>query len=229
MNRQNLFIPTTDETIELFNLDPNKHGWERFGENHTDSVTKPFIEGAWMTKHDGKYYLQYAAPGTQLNVYADGVYVGDSPLGPYRYAPNNPICYKPGGFMNGAGHGSTVEGPGGVFWHFASMSLSINYKYERRLCMFPTFFDADGLMYSNTAFGDYPHFSPNQPAKQGEFSGWMLLSYRKPVETSSQLIGFPAKNINDENIQTWWVASEMMINNGFLLTFNLYLQSTPYK
>ena len=28
---------------------------------------KPYIEGAWMDKHCGKYYLQYADPGTQYN------------------------------------------------------------------------------------------------------------------------------------------------------------------
>ncbi|CAF4196352.1 unnamed protein product, partial [Rotaria magnacalcarata] len=68
----------------------------------------------------------YAAPGTEFNVYGDGVYMSDSPLGPYRYAPKNPISYKPGGFMNGAGHGSTVIGPNNTYWHFASMAVSIN-------------------------------------------------------------------------------------------------------
>ena len=42
---------------------------------------KPFIEGSWMTKHDGKYYLQYGAPGTEFSGYGDGVYVCDHPLG----------------------------------------------------------------------------------------------------------------------------------------------------
>lgn len=226
LDKSNRFNPTTNKVIELFNLDPQKHGWERFGQNHTDTITKPFIEGSWMNKHNGKYYLQYAAPGTELNVYADGVYIGDGPLGPYHYAPNNPISYKPGGFMNGAGHGSTVEGPDGLFWHFASMSLSINYKYERRLCMFPTFFDNDGLMYCNTNFGDYPHFSPDQPYKQGEFTGWMLLSYHKKVTASSQLKDFPATHINDENIQTWWVADQN--NDKQWLSIDLQSPSTVY-
>ncbi|CAF0750033.1 unnamed protein product, partial [Rotaria sordida] len=84
-----MFRPSKN-TYELFNLDENNHGWERFGENHGD---------------------KYAAPGTEFNVYGDGVYISDSPLGPYRYAPNNPISYKSDGFMNGAGHGSTVIGP----------------------------------------------------------------------------------------------------------------------
>src|SRR6185503_11311387 len=65
---------------ELIALRPELHGWERFGRDHRDTV-KPFIEGAWMTKHRGKYYLQYAAPGTEYNVYANGTYVGDRPLG----------------------------------------------------------------------------------------------------------------------------------------------------
>lgn len=30
-----------------------------------NAVGKPYIEGAFMTKHNGTYYLQYACPGTQ--------------------------------------------------------------------------------------------------------------------------------------------------------------------
>ena len=33
----------------------------------------------------------------------------DMPLGPFTYAPYNPVAYKPGGFVQGAGHGSTFE------------------------------------------------------------------------------------------------------------------------
>jgi beta-xylosidase len=77
--------------------------------------------------------MQYAAPGTEFNVYGDGVYMSDSALGPYHYAPNNPVFYKPGGFMNGAGHGSTVTGPDNKYWHFASMALSVNVNWERRI------------------------------------------------------------------------------------------------
>ena len=167
--------------------------------------------GAWMTKHNGKYYLQYAAPGTQFNVYGDGVYVGKSPLGPFQYAAHNPFCYKPGGFATGAGHGSTVCGPGGIYWHFGTIHLSINYKFERRLCMFPTFFDEDGVMYSDTYFGDYPHYSPDQVSRQttsGGFRGWMLLSYGKPVKASSQLESYPVENVTDENLKTFWVAGK---------------------
>ena len=210
LDMKNKFLPIAKKPDSLLFLRPDIHGWERFGENHTSDI-KPFIEGAWMTKHNGKYYLQYAAPGTQFNVYGDGVYVGKSPLGPFEYAAHNPFCYKPGGFATGAGHGSTVCGPGGIYWHFGTIHLSINYKIERRLCMFPTFFDEDGAMYSDTYFGDYPHYSPDQVSRQttsGGFRGWMLLSYGKPVKASSQLESYPVENVTDENLKTFWVAEK---------------------
>lgn len=201
------FLPRSP-TVELFNLDEAKHGWERFGGNHDHPTLGGFIEGAWLTKHGGRYYLLYSAPGTQWDTYADGVYVADKPLGPYRYAPHNPISYKPGGFINGAGHGSTVKGPDGQLWHFATMAVSVNYRYERRLGMFPTFFDQDGLMHSETRFGDYPHYAPGAPDQKGEFTGWMLLSYKKPVKASSHLADHTPELVTDEKVKSFWVAGD---------------------
>ncbi len=228
LDKEKRFRPS-EKTYELFNLDGKKHGWERFGENHSDTVLGGYMEGAWMTKHNNKYYLQYAAPGTEFNVYGDGAYVSDSALGPFTYMPNNPFSYKPGGFMNGAGHGSTVIGPYDQYWHFASMAVSVNVNWERRICMYPTWFDNDGLMHSDTRFGDYPHKSAASPNPSrgaafvplgsnsmlesngdgaGGFLGWMLLSYNKPVSASSILESSAAKNIVDENVKTFWVAEK---------------------
>jgi hypothetical protein len=202
------FRPDKD-IVELFNLDESKHGWERFGENHFHKeLTEGYIEGAWLTKHGGKYYMQYAAPGTEFNVYGDGVYVADAPLGPYRYAPNNPVSYKPGGFANGAGHGSTVVGPGERYWHFATQAVSVNVNWERRIGMFPTDFDKDGLMHVDTYFGDYPHFAPAVAGRAGQFAGWMLLSYKKPAKASSALGEYAADRLVDENIKSFWVAEK---------------------
>ena len=55
MDPDNYFIPIGEQT-DLFNLEPEKHGWERFGQDHRSDI-KPFIEGPWMVKHDGTYYL----------------------------------------------------------------------------------------------------------------------------------------------------------------------------
>ena len=151
--------------------------------------------------------MQYAAPGTEFNVYGDGVYVADSPMGPYTYQKHNPVSYKPGGFMNGAGHGSTVLGPGNMYWHFTSMALAINVGWERRLCMFPMGFDKDGIMYCDTRFGDYPRYAPAVAGKRGEFRGWMLVSYKKGVTASSEVDGNVAAGLTDEKTKSFWLAS----------------------
>ena len=90
------------EPFECFRADPASHGWERRGEDNLGDG--PWIEGSWMTKHNGVYYLQYAAPGTEYKTYADGVYTAPSPRGPFTYAPSSPFSHKPTGFIGGAGH-----------------------------------------------------------------------------------------------------------------------------
>ncbi|MDX2285215.1 MAG: family 43 glycosylhydrolase [Bacteroidia bacterium] len=192
---------------EMLYLHPEQHGWERFGPNHTSEI-KPFTEGAWMTKYKGKYYLQYGAPGTEYNVYANGVYVGDHPLGPFTYAPYNPISYKPGGFMTGAGHGNTFQDRHGNYWNTGTPWVAVNWNFERRISMFPAGFDADGQMFSNTRFGDFPHYLPQGKwdSKDALFTGWMLLSYRKPCTASSTRDTFAVSRVTDENPRSFWVA-----------------------
>jgi xylan 1,4-beta-xylosidase len=194
----------------LFGLEPDKHGWERFGQDHRDTTIKPFIEGSWMTKYRGRYYLQYGAPGTEYNVYATGVHVGDNPLGPFTYALYNPVAYKPGGFVQGAGHGNTFQDVYGNWWNTGTPWIAVNWNFERRIGLHPAGFDADGDMYVDTRFGDFPHWLPTKVRRSSDetFTGWMLLSYRKPVTASSTRDSFPAANITDENPRTFWVARQ---------------------
>ena len=192
---------------ELLKLRPEEHGWERFGQDHRDTI-KPFIEGATMTKYHGKYYLQYAAPGTEYNVYANGTYIGDSALGPFTYAPYNPISYKPGGFVHGAGHGNTFQDNFGNYWNTSTPWVAVNWNFERRIAMFPAGFDGDDQMFVNTRFGDFPHYLPTGKwtDRNALFTGWMLLSYRKRATASSVRDTFVAANVTDENPRTFWVA-----------------------
>jgi hypothetical protein len=192
---------------KLIYLHPDKHGWERFGPDHKDTI-KPFIEGAWMTKYNKKYYLMYGAPGTEYNVYANGVYTSNNPLGPFEYAPYNPVSYKPGGFLTGAGHGNMFQDNYGNWWNTGTPWIAVNWNFERRIAMFPAGFDEEGVMFSNTRFGDFPHYLPNQKWKDKNdlFTGWMLLSYKKKVETSSLKENYLPSNLTDENPRTFWVA-----------------------
>ena len=192
---------------EMYLLEPWRYGWQRFGEHYDNTFLDPFMEGAEMIKHNGKYYLQYGAPGTEFSGYADGVVVGDSPLGP-SIPQSMPFSYKPGGFANGAGHGATFNDHWGNYWHVSTISISVKNNFERRIGIWPAGFDDDGVMYCNQAFGDYPTFLPDgkEDHLKSRFSGWMLLNYKKPVQVSSSLEGFPANNAVDENIKSYWSA-----------------------
>lgn len=193
-------IGTRKETTLLH---PDRFGWQRFGEYYDNTFLDPFIEGSWMTKHNGKYYLQYGAPGTEFSGYADGVVVGDGPLGPFDQPQSDPFSFHPGGFARGAGHGSTFMDNDHRYWHISTITIAVKNSFERRLGLWPAGFDKEGVMYMNAAFGDYPHHLPS-----GEFTGWMLLNYKKPVLVSSTLAaGHPANDAVDEDIKTYWSAA----------------------
>jgi xylan 1,4-beta-xylosidase len=200
---------------ELYLLQPDRFGWQRFGEYMDNTFLDPFIEGSWMTKHHGKYYLQYGAPGTEFSGYADGVVLGNSPLGPFDQPQSDPFSFHPGGFARGAGHGSTFQDNWGNYWHISTVTIAVKNSFERRLGIWPAGFDKDDVLYMNAAFGDYPHYIPsektkeeNRPGGSGGFTGWMLLNYKKPVTVSSTLgAGHPANDAVDEDIKTYWSAA----------------------
>jgi xylan 1,4-beta-xylosidase len=197
------------ERLALISLQDSIHGWERFGEYADNTYMDPFIEGAWMNKHNGRYYLQYAAPGTEFSGYADGVYIGSGPLGPFEYQEHNPFSYKPGGFVKGAGHGATFQDRYGLWWHVSTVVVGVKNNFERRIGIWPAAFDENDILYANTSYGDYPHYLPDAKIDhdQSLFTGWMLLNYHEPVRVSSTLGGYYANNAVDEDIKTYWSAA----------------------
>ena len=207
----------------LINQHKNKYGWERFHYPGKPKVKlpfpdnmiywmffgsgRPFLEGPFMNKWNGKYYLQYAAPATEAPIYSDGYYVSDSPLGPFTYAPNSPFCTRPSGFIAGSGHGSTIEDAYGNLWHVASMCVCVNQNFERRLGLFPAKLDKDGLLWCNQHFADYPYVIPEGKFDAEEIGPqYMLLSYRKNVTASSCVAGHGPELAVDESIRSWWCA-----------------------
>lgn len=193
---------------EMYLLQPWRYGWQRFGEHMDDTFLDPFIEGAWMTKNNGKYYLQYGAPGTEFSGYADGVVVGEKPLGPF-IPQSMPLSYKAGGFARGAGHGATFQDKWNNYWHVSTIALSVKNNFERRIGIWPAGFDKDDVMFCNTAFGDYPTYLPDNESDhlESRFTGWMLLNYNKPVVVSSTYGNYQANYAVDESIKTYWSAA----------------------
>jgi hypothetical protein len=215
--------------VEMYILESWRYGWQRFGEYMDDTFLDGFNEGSWMTKHNGKYYFQYGAPGTEFSGYADGVVVGNDPLFRDPIVPQSmPFSFKPGGFARGAGHGATFQDKWGNYWHVSTIAIFVKNNFERRIGIWPAGFDSDDVMYCNTVFGDYPHYLPDGEADhlKSRFTGWMLLNYQKPVSVSSTYGSYEANFAVDENIKTYWCAGTA--NEGEWIQSDLGGLSTVY-
>lgn len=196
------------QPVTLITHQQNVIGWERPSDKN--DVEKPgYNEGASMLKYKGRYYLQYAAPGTEFDSYGDGLYIGDSPLGPFKKADYLPISVKPGGWMTGAGHGDTFQDKYGNYWHVASTVIAQRHMFERRIGFFPVVFTQKDNMYALTDLSDRPYELPKGKTdflKNPIWTNWMDLTIGKTATASSETEGKEAAKAADRTIKTWWSA-----------------------
>ncbi len=185
----------------------SEHVWERYGEmnEYTDVA---WIEGPWLQKRNGIYYLQYSASGTQWKTYAEGYYTAKSPMGPFTYAPNNPLLRKTDGLVTGTAHGSIVEGPDGNLWQFYTIVLS-NPPGGRRIGMDRITFDNEGNMYVKVT--DTPQWAPvavSDTAKGSSESIPVTINKIRAMNAlsrfSSEQPGRNAAYAVDNSSGTWW-------------------------
>jgi xylan 1,4-beta-xylosidase len=230
-NKPYLYFPArSTEGIDVVPLDPQQlnrfltapkrlfgfdrsHVWERYGEmNEYPDVS--WIEGPWMLKREGTYYLQYSASGTQWLTYATGMYMGRSATGPFTYAAVNPVLRKTSGVVTGTAHGSIVEGPDGNLWQFYTIVLS-NPPGGRRIGMDPVDFDAGGNLLVHGP-SETPQWGPGvvgDPTRHGD-AGSLPLTIGKmramnaKSTFSSQRPGRDAAYAVDNSTGTWWEPAE---------------------
>jgi hypothetical protein len=196
----------------LFGFD-SSHVWERWGEkNEYPGIA--WIEGPWMFKRNGTYYIEYSASGTQWLSYASGVYSAKSPLGPFTYSPKNPLLRKTTGIVTGPGHGSVVKGPDGNWWVFYTIVMS-NPPGGRRIGMDPIAFDANGNPYTRGP-SETPQWAPGvvaNPVRDGD-SGSIAVSINKLRAMhqqggfSSERPGHEAAYATDDSNGTVWQPAE---------------------
>jgi xylan 1,4-beta-xylosidase len=191
----------------------SSHIWERWGDKN-EYANAAWIEGPWVFKRNGIYYLEYSASGTQWLSYASGIYTAKSPLGPFTYSPRNPLLRKTTGIVTGPGHGCVVQGPDRNWWVFYTIVLA-NPPGGRRIGMDPVDFDVNGNMYTRGP-SDTPQWAPGvvaRPARNGD-SGSIPLTVNKIRAMnqrggySSQRTGHEAAYAVDDSNGTWWEPAE---------------------
>jgi xylan 1,4-beta-xylosidase len=187
----------------------SSHLWERCGDLNEYSELG-WLEGPWMTKDRGTYYLQYSGCGTDWKSYAVGVYTSHKPLGPFTYAPNNPILVHRHGLINGTGHHCTVEGPDGNLWMIYTLLYRNWNRFERRIGLDPVGFDPQGNMFVKGP-SETPQYVPGvkQDPWAGNDNGSIPVSIDKWIfARSSERPGRSATYAFDNNVRTWWEPTE---------------------
>ncbi len=177
--------------------------WERCGEYNEDR-TRSYVEGPWMVKVAGTYYLTYAAPGTEWRTYGMGAARGTSPLGPFTRQRRTPFCSRTEGLIQGPGHGCIVRGPGDTLWAFYTCRVCYEHIFERRIGFDPCGVDADGELFVTVS--EFPQWAPGVREKPelGNHAGLLPMNHRRRARTSSAAAGRPGLYAVDNCMHTWW-------------------------
>lgn len=127
-----------EPTREVLILD--EHGQPLRADDHA----RRFFEGAWLHKHQGRYYLSYSTGDTHLLCYA----VGDSPYGPFTYRG---VILTP--VVGWTTHHSicAFEGQWYLFYHDALLSGGVTHL--RSIKSTPLHIEADGSIRSIDPYG----------------------------------------------------------------------------
>ncbi len=178
--------------------------WECFGEwNQNPQVS--YMEGPFMYKKNGVYYLTYCAPGTEFSSYAMGAYMGSTPLGPFRAQKNNPITAKKYGIVRGPGHGCIVDGPNDTIWAFYTCTMCYAHPFERRIGYDRAYINETGELCVS-AVTELPQWAPGikGPDQLDNNTDLLPLTFREPAIASSFVYGREPIYAADDSMLTWW-------------------------
>ena len=183
--------------VKLFDFNP-ENIFECSGDfnEHSDYA---WVEGESMFKHNGEYYLQYSAGGTEYRSYAVGVYRGKSPLGPFT-GQKTPVAQNFHGWVCGTGHGCWAPGPDDTVWQFYTVLNRRIHMFERRIGMDKVNFDADGNASVKIT-------ATPQSVADGDM-GIIPVSVNKKVITSSSYGCCYGNFAVDDCTHTWWMPAE---------------------
>jgi beta-xylosidase len=106
------------------------------------------VEGPWMLKHHGAYYLMYSGNQTVYPFYAIGYATADNPLGPFTKYEGNPILRADWAYdFWGPGHNSVVNNAADRMWMFYHTKVAPQTGWEREVRINEVAFDAGDRLY----------------------------------------------------------------------------------
>ena len=105
-----------------------------------------YVEGPFVFKRDGKYYLMWSEGGWGGPNYSVAYAIGDSPLGPF--ARVGKILQQDPAIATGAGHHSVIPMPGSDTWYIVYHRRPLGTKNgnHREVCIDEMRFNPDGTI-----------------------------------------------------------------------------------
>lgn len=105
-------------------------------------------EGAFVVKHDGKYFLTYSGNCFESPDYGVGYAVSDSPTNGFIKAEANPVLKKIDGVISGPGHHCFFNGTDGQLYAAFHVHTDITKPSgNRRACFCPVQFSGQRLEF----------------------------------------------------------------------------------
>jgi beta-xylosidase len=129
-------------------LNDDFSGFKPFEDGSTFKSITPenFVEGVFMIKRAGKYYLMWSEGGWTGPDYSVAYAMSDSPLGPFKRIGK--ILQQDPAIATGAGHHSVVNIPNTDDWYifYHRRPLTTKNGHHRETCIERMYFDKDGLI-----------------------------------------------------------------------------------
>lgn len=189
---------------ELIPFDPVTYPWEALGD-WNQNTKAGWVEGSWMLKRHGTYFLTYSAAGTENRTYAMGCYTSTSPLGPFIPQKRNPFFRNVNGLITGTGHGCVVAGPEDELWTIYTVRAGVAHGFERRLGMDRVEIDTNGELFVPSATSR-PQWLPGKiPTDiRSADTGWLPINGGTPAIGSSSAPNLLGRFAVDNELRTWW-------------------------
>jgi xylan 1,4-beta-xylosidase len=191
------------QPIQVVPFDPVKQPWEAVGE-WNQNPNMGWVEGAWMLKRNGKYYLTFSAAGTENRTYAMGCYTANLPLGPFTAQKRNPIFRNTSGLITGTAHGCIVAGPDDELWAFYTIRGGVANAFERRIGMDRAQMDANGELFVPAATSVPQWVSHSVLVDHSSAPDWLPLNTGMQTLGSSCAPNLPGRFAVDDEMRTWW-------------------------
>ena len=203
--------------------------WERWSPSFDSIRDVECLEGPYMIKHNGKYFLTYCANSFVDECYSVGYAISDSPLGEYvkpndTYlenmllgvpgAPGSYIANRYKGFTKGTGHASIFRTGSGelMFAYHAHYNREtwddkISKGNWRVLSVDYLYFDENGMPYTNG-----PTYSLQRTPE--DISGYTNIAGKATIKAEGENAEYLNDNYTNRAYNTKEVAKETTFKSG---------------